>query len=323
MPLFFIVSGLFVAISLSKKGLRNYIADRFKIIFYPLLIWGAIQITLQLKFAPYVNAHREVIDYLNLIIYPRKIEQFWYLNALFVVGVIYAFIKVKLKLTNMQHLIVALLFYALGAYFHAIRTGAFIFTDVFHYYLFFAIGDNISAFMLNENNTRYFTQWKYVLSVFICFLITHYFFTKINLRYNQDFYIEHYMPLFFVVVALTGCCFVVQISFLLQKADVLKFLRVVGYHSLYIYVMHLIVLAATRALLVHVFGINSVPVLLCSGIFVGIVIPVLLYNILSKAGAWWLFSLKRTEDEIYFTNEKNKKHLLAKTQSVFQPLKQN
>jgi len=318
MPLFFIVSGLFVAASLRKKGLSNYISDRFKIIFYPLLVWGTIQITLQLQFAPYVNAHREVIDYLNLIIYPRKIEQFWYLNALFVVGVIYAFIKVKLKLTNLQHLAVALVFYSVGGYLHAIKTGAFIFTDVFHYYLFFAIGDNISQFVLDKNKAKYFTELKYVLPVFVLFIITHYFFTKINLQHNQDYYIEHYMPLFFLVVALTGCCFIVQISFLLEKTGVLKFLRVVGYHSLFIYVMHLIVLAATRALLTHVFDVSSVPLLLSAGILMGITLPIIIYNILSKAGAWWLFSLKKPVDELTFKNEERFKKKSLTTKTVYE-----
>jgi hypothetical protein len=318
MPLFFIVSGLFVGASLRKKGLNNYISDRFKIIFYPLLVWGTIQITLQLQFAPYVNAHREVIDYLNLIIYPRKIEQFWYLNALFVVGVIYAFIKVKLKLTSLQHLAVALVFYGIGGYLHAIKTGAFIFTDVFHYYLFFAVGDNISQFVLNKEKAKYFTEPKYVFPVFVLFLITHYFFTKINLRHNQDFYIEHYMPLFFLVVALTGCCFIVQISFLLEKTGFLKFLRVVGYHSLFIYVMHLIVLAATRTLLTHVFDVNSVPLLLGAGILMGITLPIIIYNILSKAGAWWLFSLKKPVDELTYKNEEKFKKKSLTTKTVYE-----
>ncbi len=318
MPLFFIVSGLFVSLSLAKKGLQKYIADRFKIIFYPLLIWGSIQVTLQLNFAPYVNAHRETIDYLNLVIYPRKIEQFWYLNALFVVGVIYAFIKIKLRLNTWQHLLVALLFYAVGAYFHAIRTAAFIFTDVFHYYLFFAIGDSVSAFVLNKKHEKYFTKLTYVLPVFVCFLVAHYYFTKINLQHNQDFYIEHYMPLFFVLVALTGCCFIVQISFLLQRTQVLKFLRIVGYHSLYIYVSHLIVLASTRALLVHVFGVSNVPVLLSAGILMGIVIPIMMYNILSKSGVWWLYSLKRPDDELQYAAEKHKSHLLQKSKSLLE-----
>src|SRR6478735_8668431 len=90
MPLFFIVSGMFVTLSLSRKGIRSYINKRFDTIFYPLLIWGTIHITLQLLFSKYINAQRTPFDYINLIINPRQIEQFWYLNALFFVGILYA-----------------------------------------------------------------------------------------------------------------------------------------------------------------------------------------------------------------------------------------
>src|ERR1700749_798542 len=48
MPLFFIISGLLVGRSLDKKGLNGYIGDRTNNILYPLLIWGFIEVTLQL-----------------------------------------------------------------------------------------------------------------------------------------------------------------------------------------------------------------------------------------------------------------------------------
>src|SRR5687767_7516108 len=80
MPLFFIVSGMFFSTALARTGIREYVSKRFNNIFYPLLIWGSLQVTLQLVFAKYVNADRTVMDYLNLIIDPRRIEQFWYLN---------------------------------------------------------------------------------------------------------------------------------------------------------------------------------------------------------------------------------------------------
>src|SRR6202000_2891257 len=55
MPLFFIISGLLVGRSLNKKGLGNYIGDRTNNILYPLMIWGAIQVTLQLIAARFTN----------------------------------------------------------------------------------------------------------------------------------------------------------------------------------------------------------------------------------------------------------------------------
>ena len=53
--------------ALLRKGVNGYINNRFQTIFYPLLIWGAIQVSLQLVFADYVNAKRFPMDYLNLI----------------------------------------------------------------------------------------------------------------------------------------------------------------------------------------------------------------------------------------------------------------
>ncbi|MDQ2753740.1 MAG: acyltransferase, partial [Bacteroidota bacterium] len=53
MPLFFIVSGLLVGKSLHKKGLSNYIINRANNILFPLLVWGIIEISIQLFAARY------------------------------------------------------------------------------------------------------------------------------------------------------------------------------------------------------------------------------------------------------------------------------
>ena len=61
MPLFFIISGIFLGGALKKKSVNEYIGGRFKTLVWPLLLWGSIQITLQLLFKGYVNADREPI----------------------------------------------------------------------------------------------------------------------------------------------------------------------------------------------------------------------------------------------------------------------
>src|SRR6266481_2219184 len=48
MGLFFMISGILAHKSIQKKGLFSYVDGRFNMIFYPLLIWGFIKITLQL-----------------------------------------------------------------------------------------------------------------------------------------------------------------------------------------------------------------------------------------------------------------------------------
>lgn len=296
MPLFFIISGIFIGAGLAKKGYKHYIDDRFRIIYYPLLIWGSIQITLQLALSHYVNADRSWMDYINLIIRPRKIEQFWYLNALFVVSVIFATLKSVVRLKKWQHLIVACVFYGVAAWLHQIKTTALFFTDVFHFYIYFAIGDAISDFVFARSfRQRILNPWLLVVMV-PAFLISHYYFASINISHHLDDYVMHYMPLFFLLVSLIGCVMITQIAFYLQEFDVLRFLRVIGFHSLFIYVMHLIISSAIRITITRLLHIENVPIIILSTLLFCTAIPIVVYNVITRAGGWWMFSLKRPAD---------------------------
>ncbi|WP_414683543.1 acyltransferase family protein [Mucilaginibacter sp.] len=96
------MSGHLVGRSLNKEGLINYIGDRTNNILYPLLVWGAIEITFKILSArlTHLTIHTNVspMKYFKLITDPRQTGRFWYLNALFCIGVIYASIKSILKL---------------------------------------------------------------------------------------------------------------------------------------------------------------------------------------------------------------------------------
>jgi uncharacterized membrane protein YcfT len=319
MPLFFLLSGIFVAQTLIKKSYKKYVVDRFKVILYPLLIWGVIQITLQLIFLDYVNADRKPIDYLNLIIRPRKIEQFWYLNTLFMVGIIYAFFKAVLHFKIWHLMITGIVFYSAGAIFYVIHSQhsnniyieniAYSFLpDFLHFYIYFFIGDLVSSFVLRKENQSYFASVKMLMPILVVFLISHYYFTKENLAHEEQYrlgtFVEHFQPLQFLVISLSGCALMIQLSFILQRFAIMKFLRVIGYHSLYIYVSHLIVVSGMRTLMVRIFGVDHVPTLILINVSVGIVIPIIVYNILVRLGCWWLYSLKKPEDEITYHHSK-------------------
>ena len=319
MPFFFLVSGIFISQTLVKKSYRSYVKDRFKVVLYPLLIWGTIQITLQLIFWEYVNADRQPIDYLNLIIRPRKIEQFWYLNALFMVGIIYGFFKVVLRFKLWHLMITGIVFYSSAALFYVIYSQhsdnpnlefvAFSFLpDFLHFYIYFFIGDLVSSVVLRKENQHYFASVKVMIPILIVFVITHFYFTRVNLAHELEYrlgtYVENFQPLHFLVISLAGCAFLIQLSFILQRFAILKFLRIIGYHSLYIYVSHLIIVSGMRTLFVRFLDITHVPTLIIINVTVGIVIPVLLYNILVRMGFWWLYSLKKPEDEINYHHSK-------------------
>jgi len=314
MPLFFIISGIFVGASLQKKGIRHFVEDRFRYIFWPFLVWGCIQITMQLLFKGYVNANREPIDYLHLLWNPREIEQFWYLNALFFVGVIYAFIKVKLKFNGWQQLGLGLVLYFL-AYFttvNEIPTG--LLGDVFFFYLFFAIGDNIAGFILEPEKRKLILGNKPLLILLPIFLVMQYFFSKINLNAGDDYYVQRFMPVLFAAVSIAGCAFIINLCYLLQQLNIFKFLRVIGYHSLFIYIMHLMVIAGFRILYVNVLHQTNVYIFIIVGIIAGIFIPMVIYNVAEKLGAGWLFELKKNKEKSSETQNRPKQLNTPKTE---------
>ena len=297
MPLFFIVSGIFLGGSLLRKGTGSYVSNRIQTILYPLLLWGSIHITLQLIFADYVNAtaYRQPTDYLNLILQPRRVEQFWYLNALFFVGVLYVLIKEYLKFNHWHQIILGLLMYAVAGYLHINNIEVGFLIDVLFFYFFFAIGDLAADIFLNEKNYKFLSSAKTLLLLLPAFGLLQYFFADLNLKNQDDYFVQYKMPALYAITALVGGAFVLNVSFILQRLNIFRFLRVIGYHSLYIYVMHLMITAATRIVLVRIFGIENIPLLMVISVTAGIIIPIIFFNIMEQLGAWWLFTLKKKE----------------------------
>lgn len=311
MPLFFIVSGLLVARSLKKKGLNNYIGDRTNNILYPLLIWGFLEISLQILAARFTHftTHDDVstMKYLKLIIDPRQTGHFWYLNALFCIGVIYATLKTKLKLGPITQLFIGFGLFCVSAYLHIYEINAGFLNDVFEYYIFFALGDVISNVMLDDKNIQRFSSWKIFFPLLAVFVTIQYFFTQINLKPTTDGinYVEHKMPFFFLIEALVGCAISVNFSFLLQKYRVFTFLRIVGFHSLFIYCMQIIVMTIARILLMSVFKITYVPVLILLIWSSGIILPIFFYNFCLRYNLWWLYTFRKPERQVEYLRTNN------------------
>lgn len=294
MPLFFVVSGMFVTTSLAKRGIKKFIENRARTILYPYFVWGALQITIQIVLSNWVNAHRTISDYLYLFYLPRGLEQFWYLYALFNVSVLYAFSRVILKNNVWVNLTLGVIFLLLSAYIGKNEINVGFVSDILHYYLFYAIGDLIGRFIRDKNNRELLESWKLIGVLLIPFILTQWYFLQRNLNYHNGLYdyVENYEPLRYLVIAITGVAFTLALSFVLQRKRWIPWLHVLGRHSLYIYVAHVIVLAATRIFMVKVLGITYVPVLLFVGIAMGLILPVLAFKLAEKLKMPWIFSLE-------------------------------
>jgi len=310
MPLFFIISGLLVGRSLNKKGLSNYIGDRSNNILYPLLIWGFIEITFQIiasRFTGFTHNEASPSKYLKLITDPRQTGHFWYLNALFCIGVIYAFIKSIFKLKPALHVLLGLVLYSVSAYIHVRDLHAGFLTDVFEYYFFFALGDLISNVMLDDKNIKRFSSWKIFFPLLAAFVVIQYFFTDINLRpsvYGNRF-VEQKMPFFFLIEALVGCTTSVSFSFLLQKYKLFTWIRIVGYHSLFIYCMQIIAMTFARIFFQSFLHISYTPALIMLVWTSGVVFPIFFYNFCLKFNLWWLYTFKKPEKQVGYLRRTN------------------
>ena len=311
MPLFFIVSGLLVGRSLNKKSLNGYLGDRINNILYPLLVWGFIEISMQILAARF--SHFTVNDaigpsrYLKLIIDPRETGHFWYLNALFCIGAIYAFIKSAIKLKPSLHLLLGFGLFSLSAYINVNDIYAGLLTDIFEYYFFFALGELISDMMLDENNIRRLSSWKIFFPLMIAFCIIQYFFTEINLRPSpyDDRFVEVKMPFFFLLEALIGCATSISFSFLLQKYKLFTWIRIVGYHSLFVYCMQIITITATRIILQSIIHITYTPAIIISTWASGVVLPIFFYNLCLRYNLWWLYTFRKPQKQVDYLSSTN------------------
>ena len=291
MPLFFILSGVFIGRSIRKHSMSKLIINRLNTIMYPYLIWSFIQITLQIFLSKYVNAKKTPYDYFYILYKPHMIEQFWYLYALFLVTTLYVLIKVYIKPAIFIQISLGILFYYVASFLKPdvsqFKIDDSLLHDVLYFYIFFAIGDAISSFVLDKENFLKIASIRNLLIVLVPFTIT------------QAWWLTHRNPfiLLFGLIVIIGCLFLYLVSFLLDRYDLFHWLRVVGNYSLYIYVMHILVISAVRILLIKVFHQYNFYFLLISLEVTGIIIPIIFYNISLRAGLWFLYTFIKPRKE--------------------------
>ena len=289
MPLFFIISGIFIERSLSKRSVRRFVRSKFNTILYPYFVWATIQVTLQIFLSPYTNANRGWIDYLYVLIHPRAIDQFWFLYALFNAAVLFALLRRYVSSNHFHHLALSLIFYYLSRFVQEYG----LLHDLLYYYVFLVAGILVSTFILNKENFALLASPRLALAMLPLFILTQWYWLRTP---DID-------PFLFASVALIGCFFMINISFILHKTQRLRLLRVIGYHSLYIYILHVLITSAVRIIAIKV-GLTYTPVLLIVNITLGTFLPIMFYNYVRSKGLYYLFELK--DRQLKSTDDKRK-----------------
>jgi hypothetical protein len=63
-------------------------------------------------------------------------------------------------------------------------------------------------------------------------------------------------------------------------------------------------MSISRMVFIKILGITYVPLLALMILIMGVVMPMVFYNIMLRLQCWWLFSLKKPVDELNYINQK-------------------
>jgi len=297
MPLFFMLSGVFIERSLQRRGLFKFTKYKANTILYPFFIWGTIQIVIQVIASEYTNSQKTFSDIIYLFYLPRNIDPFWFLYTLFAVVTGYALLRTFLHIKK-WHLFIL----SAGLYFTSfhIKTDLFCVNDILFYTIFLVSGIMLSKFLLDEKVQQEIVSWR-TLSLLLPLVIAgqwYWYSQHKGLRFFSD--LEGLDQFLFLPIAIIGGVLVLQISFMLDHRNRLPFLRYIGSHSLYIYVMHLIITGAARTLMIKLFGESAATLSALLVIAIGVLLPIVIYKITRKLQMDFLYHppiRKRVEPE--------------------------
>lgn len=275
MPLFFLLSGLFFERSIARKGESGFLVTRVNTLLYPYLLWALIQITLQMTFSSVVNAHRTGADYLNILVQPRHLDQLWYLFALFNVTLLYLLIAKLFRYDKFAQVLVSLALLAIAPLVNSIST----LYDIALHYIFFCIGHLTATYFFSEKIQERLSSAYALLILLPVFSVCQYYFL-----YHQQ------MNLFlYAAIALIGSLFTIMVSFQLAKYKAVPILRTFGHYSLYIYLLHVPIVAVIRYFLLTTQMKQHVVLLMLLLIFIAIFFSIVVYRVCTQLRMGFLF----------------------------------
>lgn len=276
MPLFFFISGLFAPRS-TVKPFKAFIAQQLQTTVYAYILWSLIQLVLQ-AITDHTIGIQSAIERFEKIFF-APVAEFWFLYVLFVLSVSYVIVS-KLKISsNLFFLICALLY---GAHLTNINFGNWgVVYQVRAYALFFALGIvcSRSTIMLNLKQLKSSSLVVSALTGFV------------GLGFATSLgFVESSFPV--LPFALLGIAATIALAHLLERLNMLPFLKRWGQLSLQIYVAHTIAAAMPRFLLRTVFGVSepAIYIIVCTA--VGICAPIALNSICQRLKFPYLFSLR-------------------------------
>lgn len=278
MPLYFLLSGIFFRRSIHKRGIKGYMIHKANTIMYPYFIWSVILMTLQMVFSDYVNGQFTTLqDWLTLFYDPWG--HWWFLYTLFVVSILYMFIHHLFKGNKFIILSVSIALYFLS---YGIGD-LYLIDDIFELLIFFSLGDITASYAVSLEQNSLAQKKLFMGSIFILAALGEFLLFK----YYRD---SSLAILLFACIGIFAAA-LLCVHLAKSQLNIKKHLRMLGQHSLYIYLLHAFAAPAMRVFLNRILGIQELWILVPLCFMSGLLVPILVYRVINYFGGSFLFVL--------------------------------
>ena len=274
MPLFFFLSGLFFTSSLTKRGFKQNIINKFDTVFYPYIIWSILQGIIEATLSKYTNGHVTYTEVFSLLWEPRA--QFWFLYVLFFTFITASFLFIKNRSTKLMISVVC--FFSLVYIFQSDLPPIYVLNLCYAHVVFFFIG--ILIIQLDCINSL--SSVKALVILFILFIASQYWFVFIENFHRID------RGFCSFIIAMIAISFIIALSMQLSKLNI-RLLAYIGQSSLYIYLLHILMGSGIRIILQKVFRVESATIQIIIGCIAAIGLSLLFVEFTKKFHLLFLF----------------------------------
>ena len=263
MPLFMFLSGLFVVVSIKKRGDKQFFISKLDTIFYPYFFWMVFQGLFEVMLSKYTNGNASLVDVFSLWL-PRA--QFWYLYALFLFMTI--FVLVYSFVRNWVFLLLPIGF-LLYAFFGVDDTKIIFFFNRF--LVFFMMG---ALFGIVLPKLEYIVGNRYCALTFVTAAIVMQYYYHFIMGMNYADY-----ALSTLTLSIFSIFAVLAISYAISRSASGVVISSFGEASILIYLGHILTASGIRVISTKFFGLHDPLSQIALGMTFGILPWFFLYRL--------------------------------------------
>jgi len=276
---FFFVSGLFIVYSASRD-LKVFLKAKFQTIVWLYLVWAVIHCITQAAMSQWTNRARSFSDIWTLIYMAP--DHYWFLYTLFFSMLLFA-LAIRLRISMPVFLGICIAFH-LTSFFPNIYLGDWgVVYSIRRYIMYTALGAVIG---LDGKPFRWLIDTTARNLVLLGIAGSAFVFMCAYTGLRTDPRVIPFQAIFGLIGSSSW-------AILLSRSGRFKFIEYIGRHSMYIYVAHVMGLAAMRIFLQKILGIEHALIHFVLGVAAAVYAPILLAIVADKFGMYYLFSLRK------------------------------